>query len=68
MKTTTVVGDAEFRSRLSQVLERFGSVAELARVVGITDNAIYKWLAGRGEPNAVSRVLMWQDQRGRDPC
>jgi len=21
-----------------------------------------------GEPNAISRVLMWQDQRGRDPC
>ncbi|HUY28534.1 MAG TPA: S24 family peptidase [Candidatus Binataceae bacterium] len=45
------VEDAEFRSRLAQVLARFGSVAALARAIGVSNNAIYKWLQGDGQPN-----------------
>lgn len=43
--------DAEFRSRLAQVLTKFGSVAALARAIGVSNNTIYKWLQGDGQPN-----------------
>ncbi|WP_425163817.1 Cro/CI family transcriptional regulator, partial [Candidatus Binatus sp.] len=43
--STTVV-DAAFRARLTQVIQSFGSVVTLATVVGVSDNAIYKWLSG----------------------
>ncbi|MGH7814538.1 MAG: XRE family transcriptional regulator [Candidatus Binataceae bacterium] len=52
------MGDAEFRARLVQVMERFGSVAGLARAVGISDNAIYKWLAGRGQPSVANLIAL----------
>jgi phage repressor protein C with HTH and peptisase S24 domain len=42
---------ADFRRRLSGLIEQFGSIAELAAMVGVSDNAIYKWRQGRGEPN-----------------
>jgi phage repressor protein C with HTH and peptisase S24 domain len=49
-----------FRSRLTQILPKFGSVAELARRVGVSDNAIYKWLAGRGQPSVSNLVALAQ--------
>jgi len=52
------VVEADFRSRLSQILEASGSVAELARKVGISDNAIYKWLQGRGQPSVANLVAL----------
>ena len=55
--STTVV-DAAFRTRLTQVIHSFGSVAELAGVVGVSDNAIYKWLAGRGQPTVANLVTL----------
>jgi phage repressor protein C with HTH and peptisase S24 domain/DNA-binding phage protein len=57
MKATTVE-DAKFRARLSQVLKSFTSVAALAREIGISDNAIYKWLAGRGQPSISNLVSL----------
>jgi len=48
--------DAEFRSRLAQVLAKFGSVAALARAIGVSNNAIYKWLQGDGQPNLSNLV------------
>jgi phage repressor protein C with HTH and peptisase S24 domain len=55
--STTVV-DKPFRARLTQVIHSFGSVAELAAVVGVSDNAIYKWLAGRGHPTVANLVAL----------
>ena len=46
--STTVVDEAAFRSRLTQVIHAYGAVAALAAAVGVSDNAIYKWLSGRG--------------------
>ena len=43
--------DADFRSRLTQIVAKFGSVAALARAIGVSNNAIYKWLQGDGQPN-----------------
>jgi DNA-binding phage protein len=57
MKSTTV-GQTDFRLRLSQVLARFSSVAALAREIGVSDNAIYKWLAGRGQPSVSNLVAL----------
>ncbi len=37
-------------------MQQFGSVAGLARAVGVSDNAIYKWVSGRGQPSMVSLV------------
>src|SRR5271163_4467072 len=56
MSTTLV--DAELRSRLTQVIHSFGSVAALATAVGVSDNAIYKWLAGRGQPSVANLVTL----------
>jgi len=55
--STTVV-EAAFRSRLTQVIESFGSVAALATAVGVSDNAIYKWLACRGQPSVGNLVAL----------
>ncbi len=55
--STTVV-DAAFRSRLTQVIQSFGSVVTLATAVGVSDNAIYKWLAGRGQPSVANLVAL----------
>src|SRR5271165_174387 len=56
MSTTLV--DAAFRSRLTQVIHSFGSVVALATAVGVSDNAIYKWLAGRGQPSVTNLVAL----------
>jgi phage repressor protein C with HTH and peptisase S24 domain len=37
-------------------MQQFGSVADLARAVGVSDNAIYKWVSGRGQPGMISLV------------
>ncbi len=55
--STTVV-DAAFRSRLTQVIHSFGSVVALATAVGVSDNAIYKWLSGRGQPSVANLVSL----------
>ena len=54
MSTTLV--DVEFRRRLRLIMQQFGSVADLARAVGVSDNAIYKWVSGRGQPSMMSLV------------
>jgi phage repressor protein C with HTH and peptisase S24 domain len=46
----------EFRRRLRLIMQQFGSVADLARAVGVSDNAIYKWVSGRGQPSMLSMV------------
>lgn len=48
--------EQEFRRRLRLIMQQFGSVADLARAVGVSDNAIYKWVSGRGQPSMVSLV------------
>jgi phage repressor protein C with HTH and peptisase S24 domain len=53
--STTVV-DEEFGTRLRLIMQQFGSVADLARAVGVSDNAIYKWVTGRGKPGMSSLV------------
>ncbi len=57
---STTVGDSgqNFRQRLTQILQRFGSVAELARAAGVSDNAIYKWMSGRGQPSVVNLIAL----------
>lgn len=55
---STTVGEGPFRTRLSQILQRFGSVAELAQAVGVSDNAIYKWISGRGQPSVTNLVAL----------
>ncbi len=55
--STTVV-DAQLRARLTQVIESFGSVVAVAKAVGVSDNAIYKWLAGRGQPSVTNLVAL----------
>lgn len=52
--STTV--EEEFRRRLRLIMQQFGSVADLAKAVGVSDNAIYKWVAGRGQPSMGSLV------------
>jgi phage repressor protein C with HTH and peptisase S24 domain len=37
-------------------MQQFGSVADLAKAVGVSDNAIYKWVSGRGQPGMSSLV------------
>jgi phage repressor protein C with HTH and peptisase S24 domain len=56
MSTTIVEG--AFRSRLTQVIQSFGSVVALATAVGVSDNAIYKWLSGRGQPSVANLVAL----------
>jgi phage repressor protein C with HTH and peptisase S24 domain len=53
--STTVVDEA-FRQRLRLIMQQFGSVADLAKAVGVSDNAIYKWVSGRGQPSMISLV------------
>lgn len=57
MKATTVEVQ-EFRLRLARVLSQFPSVADLARTIGVSDNAVYKWLAGRGQPSVSNLVSL----------
>jgi phage repressor protein C with HTH and peptisase S24 domain len=55
---STTVENNGFRSRLTQLLQQLGSVAEAARAVGVSDNAIYKWLSGRGQPSVTNLVAL----------
>lgn len=55
--STTIV-DSQLRARLTQVIESFGSVVMVAKAVGVSDNAIYKWLAGRGQPSVTNLVAL----------
>lgn len=55
---STIVVESEFRARLAQLMERFGSVVALANAVGVSDNAIYKWLSGRGQPSVANLVAV----------
>jgi phage repressor protein C with HTH and peptisase S24 domain len=55
--STTLV-DAAFRNRLTQVIHAYGSVVSLASEIGVSDNAIYKWLAGRGQPSIGNLVAL----------
>ncbi len=57
-KESTTIVEEDLRARLSQILARFGSVASLARAVGVSDNAIYKWIAGRGQPSVGNLVAL----------
>ncbi len=52
------MGDRNLSARLRSVIAARGSVAELARAVGVSDNAIYKWAAGRGQPSVVNLVAL----------
>jgi phage repressor protein C with HTH and peptisase S24 domain len=54
---STTVGE-NIQLRLDQVLRQFTSVAELARAIGVSDNAIYKWLSGRGQPSVANLVAL----------
>jgi DNA-binding phage protein len=56
--STTLGKDEGFRSRLKSLLQQFGTVAELARTVGVSDNAIYKWLSARGQPTVANLVAL----------
>jgi phage repressor protein C with HTH and peptisase S24 domain len=40
------------------VIHSFGSVVALATAVGVSDNAIYKWLSGRGQPSVANLVSL----------
>jgi phage repressor protein C with HTH and peptisase S24 domain len=57
-RMSTTVGDADFRGRLSEILRGYRSVGELAQRIGVSDNAIYKWLAGRGQPSVANLVAL----------
>src|ERR1700723_3196033 len=46
------------QQRLDKVLRKFRSVADLARLLGVSDNAIYKWLSGRGQPSVANLVAL----------
>lgn len=50
--------ETEFRRRLRLIMQQFGSVADLAKAVGVSDNAIYKWVSGRGQPGMTSLVSL----------
>lgn len=52
--------EEEFRRRLRLIMQQFGSVADLAKAVGVSDNAIYKWVSGRGQPSMASLVSLAQ--------
>jgi len=56
--STTKDEIAPFGVRLGLIMRQFGSVAELARAIGVSDNAIYKWIAGRGQPSLGSLVAI----------
>jgi phage repressor protein C with HTH and peptisase S24 domain len=56
MSTTVGATEEDFRRRLRLIMQQFGSVADLARAVGVSDNAIYKWVSGRGQPSMISLV------------
>ena len=57
MSTTVgISADQEFCRRLRLIMQQFGSVVDPARAVGVSDNAIYKWVSGRGQPSMISLV------------
>ena len=56
VSTTSGESIEEFRRRLRLIMQQFGSIADLARAVGVSDNAIYKWASGRGQPSMISLV------------
>lgn len=60
---STSVVESEFRARLTQVLASIGSVVACAKAIGVSDNAIYKWLAGRGQPSVANLVALAQAGR-----
>ncbi len=49
---------ADLQTRLIHILKTFTSVAELAGRIGVSDNAIYKWLSGRGQPSVANLVAL----------
>ena len=53
-----MTSDQPLQIRLDQVLHQFSSVADLARIIGVSDNAIYKWLSGRGQPSVANLVAL----------
>jgi phage repressor protein C with HTH and peptisase S24 domain len=53
-----MTSDQPLQARLDHVLRQFSSVAELARTIGVSDNAIYKWLSGRGQPSVANLVAL----------
>jgi phage repressor protein C with HTH and peptisase S24 domain len=53
-----MASDQPLQVRLDQVLHQFSSVADLARIIGVSDNAIYKWLSGRGQPSVANLVAL----------
>lgn len=57
------MGEEEFRRRLRLIMQQFGSVADLARAVGVSDNAIYQWVSGRGQPSMISLVNLTRAAR-----
>ncbi|MGH7905633.1 MAG: S24 family peptidase [Candidatus Binataceae bacterium] len=57
---STTVEEQRFRMRLALIMRRFDSVAELARGIGVSDNAIYKWTSGRGQPSVLNLVALAQ--------
>lgn len=60
---STSVVESEFRARLTQVLASFGSVVACAKAIGVSDNAIYKWLSGRGQPSVANLVALARASR-----
>jgi len=50
--------DQSLRLRLDKVLRKFASVGDLARLIGVSDNAVYKWLSGRGQPSVANLVAL----------
>jgi len=58
----TVVGleTREIRDRIAMILEKFTSVGELASRIGVSDNAIYKWLSNRGQPGIANLIALAQ--------
>ncbi|MBF6569090.1 MAG: helix-turn-helix domain-containing protein [Candidatus Binataceae bacterium] len=55
---STIVEEGLFSDRLKTIVRQFVGVAELARTIGVSDNAVYKWIAGRGQPNLASLVAL----------
>jgi phage repressor protein C with HTH and peptisase S24 domain len=55
---TTNASENALQTRLDKILRQFASVAELARLIGVSDNAIYKWLSGRGQPSVANLVAL----------
>jgi phage repressor protein C with HTH and peptisase S24 domain len=46
------------QDRLDNLAEQFGSVGAMAKAIGVSDNAVYKWLQGRGQPTVKNLVAL----------